>query len=189
MLIPLNHFLIFSLLLFSIGIYGALVRRNIIGILLSIELMLNAVNVNLIAFAKTTSLAPETGQIFALFIIAIAATAAAVGLAIVGMAIPYVTGLLAGDEVVTHGAYSLAFAGKGSVSLKEALDAAHGHAHNEDGSEMSKEHAAAGGHDHDHGDENGEGWSMMTTFFAASTGLLLLLLILSVATKRNSATA
>ena len=48
------------------------------------------------------------------------------------------SGLLPGDEVVTRGAYSLAFAGKGSVSLREALDAAHGHPHNDDGSEMTK---------------------------------------------------
>ena len=83
MMIPLEHILIFSLLLFAIGVYGALTRRNIIGILISIELMLNAVNINLIAFSKTTSLSPETGQVFALFVIAIAAIAAAVGLAIV----------------------------------------------------------------------------------------------------------
>lgn len=83
MLIPLNHILIFSLLLFAIGVYGVLTRRNIIGILISIELMLNAANINLIAFSKATSLSPETGQVFALFVIAIAATAAAVGLAIV----------------------------------------------------------------------------------------------------------
>lgn len=83
MIIPLQHILIFSLLLFAIGLYGVLVRRNIIGILISIELMLNATNINLIAFSKSTSLAPETGQIFAIFVIAIAATAAAVGLAIV----------------------------------------------------------------------------------------------------------
>jgi NADH-quinone oxidoreductase subunit K len=82
-IIPLSHILIFSLLLFVIGIYGALVRRNIIGILISIELMLNAANINLIAFSKYTSLAPETGQVFALFVMAIAAAAAAVGLAIV----------------------------------------------------------------------------------------------------------
>ena len=80
---PLSHILIFSLLLFAIGLYGALVRRNIIGILISIELMLNAVNINLTAFSRYTSLSPETGQIFALFVIAIAAAAAAVGLAIV----------------------------------------------------------------------------------------------------------
>ena len=82
-ILPLPHILIFSLLLFAIGVYGALVRRNVIGILISIELMLNAANINLIAFSKYTSLFPETGQIFALFVIAIAATAAAVGLAIV----------------------------------------------------------------------------------------------------------
>ena len=83
MIVPIQHVLVFSLLLFAIGLYGILTRRNIIGILISIELLLNAANINLIAFAKTTSLAPETGQIFAIFVIAIAATAAAVGLAIV----------------------------------------------------------------------------------------------------------
>ena len=82
-MIPLEHFLIFSGILFVTGIYGALTRRNIIGILISIELILNAVNINLVAFSRSTSLAPETGQIFAIFVIAIAAAAAAVGLAIV----------------------------------------------------------------------------------------------------------
>ena len=81
--IPLQHILIFSTLLFSIGIYGALVRRNIIGILISIELILNAVNVNLIAFSRIHPLNPEMGQVFAVFVITLAATAAAVGLAIV----------------------------------------------------------------------------------------------------------
>lgn len=103
-------------------------------------------------------------------------------------------GLLPGDEVVTKGAYSLAFAGKGSVSLKEALDAAHGHPHNEDGSEMTKEQIAAAGkgrHDHEHGDHDheAEGWSQMTTFFAASTGLLFVLLLLSVITRRKEVAA
>ena len=83
MILPLEHLLIFGTLLFAIGIYGALVRRNIIGILISIELILNAVNINLVAFSRTTSLVPETGQIFAFFVIALAASAAAVGLAIV----------------------------------------------------------------------------------------------------------
>lgn len=83
MIVPLEHFLIFSAILFVTGIYGALTRRNIIGILISIELILNSVNINLVAFSRTTSLAPETGQIFALFVIAIAAASAAVGLAIV----------------------------------------------------------------------------------------------------------
>ena len=54
-----------------------------IGILISIELILNAVNVNFVAFSRTSSLAPETGQVFAIFVIAIAAAALAVGLAIV----------------------------------------------------------------------------------------------------------
>lgn len=96
--LPLPHILIFSLLLFAIGLYGALVRRNIIGILISIELMLNAANINLIAFSKYTSLSPETGQIFALFVIAIAATAAAVGLAIV-LALYRVRKTVQADEV------------------------------------------------------------------------------------------
>ena len=83
MLIPLPHFLIFSTLLFAIGVYGALVRRNIIGILISIELILNAVNVNLIAFSRTTALDPVMGQVFVVFVITLAATGATVGLAIV----------------------------------------------------------------------------------------------------------
>ena len=82
MLIPLQHILIFSTLLFAIGIYGALVRRNIVGILISIELILNAVNVNLIAFARAHG-NPLMGQVFVIFVIALAATAATVGLAIV----------------------------------------------------------------------------------------------------------
>jgi len=83
MIVPLEHLLIFSLLLFAIGLYGSFVRRNIIGILISIELILNAVNVNLVAFSRTTSLDPVTGQIFVIFVITLAATAATVGLAIV----------------------------------------------------------------------------------------------------------
>jgi membrane fusion protein, heavy metal efflux system len=98
-------------------------------------------------------------------------------------------GLLAGDEVVTRGAYSLAFAGKGSVSLKEALDAAHGHPHNEDGTEMTAEQANAQSGDHDHGHEHESGgWSLLTTFFAASTALLIVMLFFSAfVNHRNSA--
>jgi len=83
MIIPLEHILIFSAALFSIGIYGALIRRNIIGILMSIELIINSANINLIVFSQTTSLSPETGQLFAIFVIALAAAAAVVGLALV----------------------------------------------------------------------------------------------------------
>ena len=71
------------------------------------------------------------------------------------------SGLFPGDEVVTRGSYSLGFAGGGSgISLKEALDAAHGHEHNEDGSEMTAEQKAAKNAksegDHSHGSENHE---------------------------------
>ncbi|MEZ5387969.1 MAG: efflux RND transporter periplasmic adaptor subunit [Prosthecobacter sp.] len=94
-------------------------------------------------------------------------------------------GLLPGDEVVRRGAYALAFAGKGSVSLKEALDAAHGHPHKEDGSEMTKEDiAAAELHDHDH-EEHEAGWNMLTTFFAATSGLLLVLLVVTLGMNRK----
>lgn len=96
------------------------------------------------------------------------------------------TGLFPGDEVVTKGAYPLAFAGKGSVSLKEALDAAHGHAHNEDGSEMTSEQRAAaeGGHGHDHG-EAGAGLGRHGMFFAGTSLLLLVLLVLSLIARRT----
>ena len=81
-MIGLNHYLTVGTLLLCIGIYGALTRRNAIGILMSIELIFNAANVNFIAFSKylTQTL---TGQIFAIFVITIAAAEAAVGLAII----------------------------------------------------------------------------------------------------------
>jgi NADH:ubiquinone oxidoreductase subunit K len=84
-LIPgLRHFLVLGTILFSLGIYGVLSRRNAIGILLSIELMLNGVNVMMVAFARYISSNQELGgQIFAIFIITQAAAEAAVGLAII----------------------------------------------------------------------------------------------------------
>lgn len=82
--VGLQHFLVLATVLFSIGIYGALARRNAIGILLAIELMLNAVNVMLVAFARfIESVQALAGQVFAIFIITVAAAEAAVGLAIV----------------------------------------------------------------------------------------------------------
>ena len=91
-------------------------------------------------------------------------------------------GLVAGDEVVTTGAYSLGFAGKGSVSLKAALDAAHGHEHNEDGSELSAGSKAGakadGGHAH-----GARGLSTLTLFSLVSNGLLLVLLIIAMQRK------
>ena len=82
MIIPLPHLLVFSLALLCIGIFGAIVRRNIIGILISIEIILNAVNVNFVSFAAASK-SPIPGQVFAIFVISIAAAGAAVGLAIV----------------------------------------------------------------------------------------------------------
>jgi NADH:ubiquinone oxidoreductase subunit K len=86
MLFPLSlqHFLVLGAALFSLGMFGALSRRNAIGVLLSIELMLNGVNVVMVAFARYLQPTQEmAGQIFAIFIITIAAAEAAVGLAIV----------------------------------------------------------------------------------------------------------
>jgi NAD(P)H-quinone oxidoreductase subunit 4L len=77
----LNQFLVLGAFLFCTGVYGALARKNAVLVLMSIELILNAVNINLIAFgAFTNNLA---GQVFALFVIAIAAAEVGVGLAIV----------------------------------------------------------------------------------------------------------
>jgi NADH:ubiquinone oxidoreductase subunit K len=73
--------LVFSAVLFATGVYGVLARRNAVLVLMSIELMLNAVNVNLIAFSQ--ALGQITGQVFALFVIAVAAAEVGIGLAIV----------------------------------------------------------------------------------------------------------
>jgi NADH-quinone oxidoreductase subunit K len=72
-------------LLFSIGIYGVIARRNAVLVLMSIELMLNAVNINLVAFGSWFRDTQAVGQIFALFIIAVAAAEVGIGLAIVLM--------------------------------------------------------------------------------------------------------
>ena len=82
--IGLQHFLVLSAILFAIGMFGALSRSNAVGVLLSIELMLNAVNVMMVAFAcYIESPQPLAGQLFAIFIMTVAAAEAAVGLAIV----------------------------------------------------------------------------------------------------------
>lgn len=86
------------------------------------------------------------------------------------------TGLLPGDRVVTRGAYALAFAGKGSVSLKEAMDAAHGHPHNEDGSEMTPEQRAAATGDM-RSRASARTFTPWTLFFAGTSALLLVLLV------------
>jgi NADH-quinone oxidoreductase subunit K len=80
-MVPTHHYLILGAGLFTIGIIGVLTRRNIMIILMSIELMMNAVNINLIAFSDR--LQQLTGQVFAIFVITVAAAEAAVGLGIV----------------------------------------------------------------------------------------------------------
>ena len=77
----LNEFLLLGAVLFCIGVYGALVRRNAVLVLMSIELILNAVNINLVAFGAWRG--DVAGAVFALFVIAIAAAEVGVGLAIV----------------------------------------------------------------------------------------------------------
>jgi NADH:ubiquinone oxidoreductase subunit K len=79
--IRLPFVLLFSAFLFSAGVYGVLARRNAVMVLMAIELMLNAVNVNLVAFSS--ALHDVSGQIFALFVIAVAAAEVGIGLAIV----------------------------------------------------------------------------------------------------------
>ena len=83
MAIPLSYWLIVSAALFSIGMYGALSRKNAIGILMGIELILNAVNINLVAFWRYIAPNDVSGQIFAIIVITVAAAEAAVGLAMV----------------------------------------------------------------------------------------------------------
>jgi NADH-quinone oxidoreductase subunit K len=80
-MIPLSHYLIVSAVLFAIGTAGVFLRRNLITILLSIEIMLNAVNLTFVAFGR--QLGSVDGQIIVLFVMTVAAAEAAVGLAIV----------------------------------------------------------------------------------------------------------
>lgn len=82
-MIPLSYYLALSAFLFCVGILGVLIRRNVIGILMSIELILNATNINLVAFSKSLGASDPLGQIFALFVIAIAAAGSVVGLVLV----------------------------------------------------------------------------------------------------------
>jgi len=81
--VGLEHYLILSAILFCIGLYGVLAKRNVVVILMCIEIMLNAVNITLVAFSRYIVPAALTGQIFAIFVIAVAAAEAAVGIAII----------------------------------------------------------------------------------------------------------
>ena len=80
-MISSTHYLMLSAALFTIGVIGVMTRRNIIIVFMSIELMLNAVNINLVAFSS--QLHHVVGQVFAVFVIAVAAAEAAVGLGII----------------------------------------------------------------------------------------------------------
>jgi NAD(P)H-quinone oxidoreductase subunit 4L len=81
--LTLNYFLVLAAALFCIGIYGLISSRNVVRVLMSIELMLNAVNINLLAFSNYIDPQNIRGQMFAIFVITVAAAEAAVGLAIV----------------------------------------------------------------------------------------------------------
>ena len=80
-MITTTHYMMLSAALFTLGVIGVLTRRNVIIVLMSIELMLNAVNINLVAFSH--QLGNAVGQVFAVFVIVIAAAEAAVGLGII----------------------------------------------------------------------------------------------------------
>jgi NADH:ubiquinone oxidoreductase subunit K len=85
--LTLNHYLVLGAILFCIGLYGALAKRNAVAVLMGIEIMLNAVNITLVAFSFFNRALPYatylTGQIFAIFIITVAAAEAAVALAMI----------------------------------------------------------------------------------------------------------
>jgi NADH:ubiquinone oxidoreductase subunit K len=80
-----NQFLVLAALLFAFGVYGLLIRRNAVMVLLAVELMLNAVNINLIAFEAVLRSSEAIGQVFAIFVITVAAAEVGIGLAIVLM--------------------------------------------------------------------------------------------------------
>jgi NADH-quinone oxidoreductase subunit K len=80
-LVPLNYYLILSAVIFAIGVLGVVIRRNLIVVLMSIELMLNAVNITFIAFSRY--LGSMAGQVIVFFVMAVAAAEAVIGLAII----------------------------------------------------------------------------------------------------------
>ncbi len=82
-MVPLSWYLTLSAALFGIGLFGALARRNAVGVLIGVELILNAANINFIAFWRYGNPMEMTGQIFAIFVITVAAAEAAVGLALI----------------------------------------------------------------------------------------------------------
>ncbi|MBI4216166.1 MAG: NADH-quinone oxidoreductase subunit NuoK [Chloroflexi bacterium] len=83
MTVGLQHYLVLSAVLFSIGFYGAISKRNAVVILMSLEIMLNAVNITLVALSRYVTPVAMTGQVFAIFVMTVAAAEAALGLAII----------------------------------------------------------------------------------------------------------
>lgn len=83
MIVPLPHILIVSAILFALGLFGALSRRNAIGILMGIELILNSANLNLVAFGRFWADTAGAGQVMVLLVIGIAAAGAVVGLSLI----------------------------------------------------------------------------------------------------------
>jgi NADH:ubiquinone oxidoreductase subunit K len=82
-MIGLTHYMLLAAILFGIGLYGVLAKRNVVAILMSIELMLNAVNINFVAINRFVNPANAIGQLFAVFVIVVAAAEVAVGLALI----------------------------------------------------------------------------------------------------------
>ncbi len=82
-MVPLSWYLVVAAALFCIGLYGALSRRNAVAVLMGIELILNAININLIAFNRYITPKDVSGQVFAIFVLGVAAAEAAVGLALI----------------------------------------------------------------------------------------------------------
>ena len=83
MTLGLQHYLVLSAILFSIGLFGALTKRNAVIVLMCVELMLNAVNITMVAFSSYVVPSLLTGQVFAIFVMVVAAAEVAVGLAII----------------------------------------------------------------------------------------------------------
>ena len=83
MTLGLEHYLVLSAILFSIGLYGVLAKRNAVIVLMCIEIMLNAVNIAMVAFSRFITPIAMTGQVFSIFIMIVAAAEAAVGVGII----------------------------------------------------------------------------------------------------------
>lgn len=81
--VGLTHYLVLGAALFGIGLFGVLTKRNAVAVLICVELMLNAVNVNLVAFSKYVTPMDFIGQLFAIFVITVAAAEVGVGLAVI----------------------------------------------------------------------------------------------------------